>query len=70
MPKYRVFYTVTYDGFLDIEADSPSAARKEVTQDVEDQDLTYGAEREDLTINDVQDPETGGSYDYDPNEED
>ena len=59
---YRVFYSVTFDGYVDVEADSPAEARKEVLQDAEDQDLVYGAEREDLTINDVQNPETGDSY--------
>jgi hypothetical protein len=56
-----VFYTVTYDGFRDVEAKTPAAARKEVQFDIEDQDLVYEAEREDLKINDVQDPD-GGSY--------
>jgi len=62
MAKFRVFYTVSYDGFLEIEADSPADALRDFRDGLADDELVDNAERDDLKINDIQDPDSGGSY--------
>ena len=64
MPKYKVFYAVEFNGAMEVEADTPEAAWKEIRWEMEDQDLTDGANRE-LKLDGIQDPDTCGFYPID-----